>query len=112
MKNILILIICLFCLNSFAKSVEVDVLSAEFGVEDHFQNKSLCLTVVRIPSNGALLGVVESIQDCFYARSAKKSHNHKILMDIKKLRAFTIPELHDHLQTLDTQLKFLFSEGE
>ncbi len=112
MKNILILIVCLFCLNSFAHSVEVDVISADFGVEDHLQNKSLCLTVVRVPSNGALIGVVESIQDCFYARSAKKSPDHKINLDLQQLRAFTNPELQAHLQTLDTQLKFLFSEGE
>ncbi|MBA2405221.1 MAG: hypothetical protein H0V66_10655 [Bdellovibrionales bacterium] len=112
MKNILILIVCFFCLNSFAKAVEVDVISAEFGVADHQQNKTLCLTVVRVPQNGALLGVVEGIHDCFYARSAKKSPDHKIQLDIKKLSPVTLPELQDHLQTIDTQLKFLFSEGE
>jgi hypothetical protein len=112
MKNILILIVCLFSLNSFAKTVEVDVISAEFGIEDHLQNKSLCLTVVRVPFDGSLLGVVEEIQDCFYARRAKKSPNQKIRIDIKKLRVFTMTELLDHLQTIDTQLKFLFSEGE
>ena len=112
MKNILLLIVSLFCLNSFAKSVEVDVISSEVGIEDHFQNKTLCLTVIRVPSNGALLGVVEGIQDCFFARSAKKSPDHKIQLDISKLRAFTVPELRDYLQTRDTQLEFLFSEGE
>jgi len=112
MKNICLLVVCFFCLNSFAKSVEVDVISAEFGLADHRQNKSLCLTVVRVPTNGALIGIVEGIQDCYYARSAKKSPNHKIQLDVKNLRAFTVSELHDYLQTLDTQLKFLFSEGE
>lgn len=112
MKNILILIFCLLSFNSFAKSIEVDVISAEFGVEDHFQNKTLCLTVVRVPANGELIGLVEDIQDCFYARTAKRSPDHKIRVDLKKLRAFTVHELQTHLQTLDTQLKFLFSEGE
>ena len=112
MKNTLILIVCLFSLNSFAKSVEVDVLSADFGIADHQQNKTLCLTVVRVPATGDLLGVVEGIHDCFYARSAKKSADHKIHLDLKKLKSLSIPELHDHLQTIDTQLKFLFSEGE
>ncbi len=112
MKNILILIFCLLCFNTFAKSIEVDVISAEFGVEDHFQNKSLCLTVVRVPVSGELIGLVEDIQDCFYARSAKRAPAHKIQVDLKKLRAFTNPEMQAHLQTLDTQLKFLFSEGE
>jgi hypothetical protein len=112
MKNILILIVCLISLDTFAKSIEVDVISTEFGVADHLQNNSLCLTVVRVPADGSLLGVVEGIQDCFYARAAKKSADHKIQIDMNTLRAFSISELHDHLQTLDGQLKFLFSEGE
>ena len=88
------------------------MISAEFGVEDHFQNKTLCLTVVRVPASGELIGLVEDIQDCFYARAAKRSHAHKIQIDLKKLKAFTNLEMQAHLQTLDTQLKFLFSEGE
>lgn len=112
MKNLLILLVCLFSLNSFAKAVEVDVLSAEFGIADQEQRKTLCLTVVRVPETGELLGVVEGLHDCFYARSAKRSAAHKIHLDLNKLAPVTSPELHDHLQTIDTQLKFLFSEGE
>ena len=112
MKNILILLFCLLSFNSFAKSIEVDVLSAEFGVEDYHQNKSLCLTVVRIPSSGALVGIVESIQDCFIARAAKKSSNHKLRVDLDHLKRCESPQMRDHLQTLDTQLEFLFSDGE
>lgn len=112
MKNLLILIVCFLSLNTFAKTIEVDVISAEFGVEDHFQKNTLCLTVVRIPSDGSIVGVVEGIHDCFYARSAKKSPDHKIHLDLNNLHTFTISELHDHLQSLDGQLKFLFSQGE
>lgn len=112
MKNIIILLACLFSLNSFSKTVEVDVLSWEFGVEDQNQEKTLCLTVVRIPETGALLGVVEDIGDCFYARSAKRSSDHKIHLNLKGLREFSIIELREHLQTFDAQLEFLFSDGE
>lgn len=112
MKNILVLLCCLFAFDSFAKSVEVDVISAEFGVEDNLHHKSLCMTVVRVPSTGSLLGIVEDIYDCFIARSAKKSPNHKIKVDLKSLKPMTSPELHSHLQSLDSQLEFLFSEGE
>lgn len=112
MKNLLILLACLFSLNSFSKTIEADVLSWEFGVEDHLQGKTLCLTVVRIPQTGALLGIVEDIGDCFYARSAKRSADHKIQLNLKDLKRFSLPELRDHLQTLDTQLEFLFSDGE
>jgi hypothetical protein len=112
MKNLLILIACLLSLNSFSKTIEGDVLSWEFGLEDHLQGKTLCLTVVRIPETGALLGVVEDIGDCFYARSAKRSADHKIQLNLNDLKPFPFSELRDHLQTLDTQLEFLFSEGE
>jgi len=112
MKNILILIACFLSFNAFSKSIEVDVISAEYNVADHFQKKSLCVTVVRVPATGELIGVVEGIEDCFYARTAKKSPNHKINIDINKLRAFSVAALHDHLQSLDAQLEFLFSEGE
>lgn len=112
MKNIIILIVCFFAFNTLAKPVEVDVISAELGVEDHEQKKTLCLTVVRVPQTGALLGVVEGIYDCYYARTAKKSPDHKISIDLKKLKSFQVRELRDHLQSMDAQLKFLFSAGE
>lgn len=112
MKSLFILLFCLLSVDGFAKTLEVDVLSAEYGVEDHLQKKTLCLTVVRLPSNGELLGVVEDIGDCFYARMAKRSPDHKIRLNVQNLRSLEMPELHDHLQSLDTQLKFLFSDGE
>lgn len=112
MKNLIILIVCLLSLDTFAKTIEVDVISSEFGVPDHLQKNTLCLTIVRVPADGSLVGLVEGIHDCFYARTAKKSADHKIQVELNDLRPISIPELHDHLQTLDTQLKFLFSEGE
>lgn len=112
MKNILILIAFFLSYQAFAKTTEVDVISAAFGVEDHTQAKTLCVTVVRVPQTGALLGVVESIEDCFYARTAKRAQSNRIEMDLSKLQPLTMPALHSHLQSMDTQLKFLFSDGE
>lgn len=113
MKNIIILLFCLFSLQSFAsRTIEVDVISAEFGVEDFDQRKTLCLTVVRIPANGKLLGIVESIDDCFYARTAKKAPNHKLNIVLSPLKAIDHPEMREHLQRMDTQLEFYFSDGE
>jgi hypothetical protein len=112
MKNILILVFCLLSFNSFAQTLEVDILSAEFGVEDYHHNKTLCLTVVRVPSTGALLGIVEDIHDCFIARAAKKSPNHKLRVDLKRLIKYPSPQMRQHLQTIDAQLEFLFSDGE
>ncbi len=114
MKNFLILLFCLFTYtNAFsATTTEVDVISAEFPVEDYDQRKTLCLTVVRIPGTGKLLGVVESIEDCFYARTARKSQDHKIRLPLKKLQKIEQREMREHLQRIDTQLEFYFSDGE
>ncbi len=112
MKNFLILIAFFLSYQAFAKSTEVDVISAEFGVEDHTRSKSLCVTVVRVPQTGALLGVVESIEDCFYARTAKRAQSNLIQMDLSKLQPLSMPALRSHLQSMDGQLKFLFSDGE
>ena len=111
MKNILILILTFICFKSFA-GTNVDVLSAEFGVEDESQRKTLCLTVVRIPKTAELVGIVEAIEDCFYARQAKKSPNHRLTINLKDLKPVTHAPLRTHLQTLDTQLKFYISYGE
>ncbi|MFP5386690.1 MAG: hypothetical protein ACLGHN_11465 [Bacteriovoracia bacterium] len=111
MKNILILLFCLLSFNVFS-ATEVDVLSAEYPVEDFDQRKTLCLTVIRLPLDGKLLGVIESIEDCYYARAAKKSPDHKILLDLNKLHKIDHPEMAEHLQKLDGQLEFYFSDGD
>jgi hypothetical protein len=110
MKNILILVFAFMSFESFAHPVEVEVISAEFGVEDHKYNKSLCLTVARVPKTGELLGLVEGIYDCFYTRKAKKAPRIKV--ELSEFKKIELPELQSHLQSLDTQLKFLFSQGE
>jgi hypothetical protein len=110
MKNIIILIALILSFDTFAKPVVMDVISAEFAVEDQNQNKSLCLTVVRVPKSGELLGLVESVEDCFYARKAKKTPTLKI--DLSAFKKITMPEFEAHLQARDPQLKFYLSEIE
>lgn len=111
MKNILILLFCLLSFNAFS-ATEVDVISTEFPVEDFDQRKTLCLTVIRLPTEGRILGVVESIEDCFYARMSKKSSDHKIRLNVKKLHKIEHPEMAEHLQRLQGPLEFYFSEGD
>ena len=107
MKTFLILIALLFSLSSFA--VEVDVLSAEIGIEDEAGRPELCLTVVRNPETSGLVGIVETKYDCFYTRKARKSArievNHKYLSPVE-------PSLLKHLQSRDPSLEFVFSDGE
>jgi hypothetical protein len=107
MKTILLFLTLLFSYSSFA--AEVDVLSAEFGVEDEAARPELCLTVVRIPKSGAVIGIVETMYDCFYTRQAKKSPHLQI-----NLRTLTkpAPTLLSHLQSRDSSLEFLYSDGE
>ena len=111
MKTILIFLASIISLNSFA-GTSVDVISADFGIEDDTQRKTLCLTVVRVPKTTELLGIVETIEDCFYARAAKKSSDHRLNVDLKALRPVEHAPLRAHLQAFDTQLKFYFSEAE
>lgn len=107
MKTILLLTALLFSVSSF--SAEVDVISAEFGVDDEAGNPELCLTVVRLPKTGAVVGIIESLYDCFYTRQAKK--NPRIDINFKRL---SNPEsgLREHLQSRDASLEFLYSDGE
>ncbi len=112
MKNLIILIICLFCFQSYAQEIEVDILSAEIGIEDQDFKQSLCLTVVRVPASGVLIGVLEDIRDCFYTRKAKKAPTSKMKIDFSALKTIKSDALGSHLQKMDSQLEFLFSEGE
>ncbi len=107
MKTILLLLTLLFSYASF--SAEVDVINAEFGVEDEAGRPELCLTVVRIPRTGAVMGIVETMYDCFYARQGKK--NARLDVDLKALTKIE-PSLLSHLQSRDSSLEFLFSDGE
>ena len=112
MKNLTILIFCLFCLDSFAQEIEVDVISTEVGIEDQHFNPTLCLTIIRVPSTGTLIGIIEDIRDCFYTRKAKKAATSKLSIDLTNLKKIKSHSLGPHLQKIDPQLEFLFSEGE
>jgi hypothetical protein len=107
MKTTLTLIALLFSLPSFA--LEVDVISAEIGIEDESGRPELCLTVVRHPKTAALVGIVETKYDCFYTRKARKNSridvNHKFLSPLE-------PSLLGHLQSRDPSVEFVFSDGE
>lgn len=109
MKNIFIL---LFFIAAHAYAQEVDILSVELGVEDQDQIKSLCITVVREPQSERLVGVVEDIYDCFYARTAKKNLTSTMNLPMKRFRPLQHEGLLQHLQQRDPQLEFLFSDGE
>lgn len=113
MKILIALLFSFVTFQAFSgTTTEVDVISAEYPVEDYDLRKTLCLTVVRVPKSGKLLGVVEDIQDCYYARMARKSQNHKLHLEAKKLQKISHPQMREHLQRLDPQLEFYFSDGE
>lgn len=109
MKNFILLFVTLFALNSFG--AEVEVISAELGLEDYNQEKTLCLTVVKVPERASLLAVVEDIGDCFYALKAHRGES-VLDVDLDKLQVIHHPELREHLQKRLTQLEFYFSDGE
>ena len=113
MKLLISILFVFISFQAFSASLtEVDVITSEYPVRDFDDRKTLCLTVVRIPSSGKLLGIVEGIEDCFYARAARKSPEHKLFLPLKKLQKIQHSPMSEHLQRLDTQLEFYFSDGE
>lgn len=113
MKYLILVVLSFFQTPVFANTIiEVDVINAEYLVEDEQSNKSLCLTVVRVPRNGNLLGIVESVSDCYYARLANSNPGLPLEIDLSELSPIEHSSLRRHLQKMDSQLKFYFSEGE
>jgi hypothetical protein len=102
----------IFPASAAGNELEVDILTVELGLADHQRQPTLCLTVIRLPDSGELLGIVEDIWDCYYARSAKKSRDGRLMLKTTGLLPLSHPELRAHLQRLDGQLQFYFSEGE
>ncbi len=107
MKNLILPLALLISSPIFA--VEVDVISAEIGIEDEAGRPELCLTLVRSPETSAVIGIVETKYDCFYTRKARKLSrievNHKYLSPVE-------PSLLHHLQSRDPSVEFVFSDGE
>jgi hypothetical protein len=113
MKYLFLIVLCLFHVEAFAKAmIEVDVINAEYFIEDDENNKTLCLTVVRVPLNGDLIGIVESLTDCYYARLANSNPGLPLKIDLSLLSPIEHSNLMRHLQKMDSQLRFYFSEGE
>jgi hypothetical protein len=107
MKNIILLFFCLFSFSALSQ-VTADVISAEFPVEDQAGRPSLCLTIVRTTA-GQLLGIVEPIEDCFYARKARRASQNRLTIYPNDLTPVREGELRRHLQSIDTQLEFYYS---
>lgn len=112
MKAFFIIMLCFISLQAKAKRVNVDVLSVELGALDHLGKKTLCLTVVRVPASGELLGLVEDIYACHYGRAANKAKTNRINVEMRELRDFSVMELKDYFQALDSQLKFYYVDNE
>lgn len=112
MKKLIFIMCCLMSSAIYGKNIEVEVFSTHIGIEDYQKNKTLCLTVIKNHLNPSLLGIVEDIYDCYYARKAKNSPSRSIIVDIGKLRPIEETELLTHLRNMDRNLEYLFSDGE
>jgi hypothetical protein len=107
MKNFILLFSLFFSMNTFS-SISVDVISAHYPVADHEGKNTLCVTVVRIPT-GNILGIVENIEDCFYARKVKRTGAATLRMSLRSLTKISGNNLQQHLQRLDRELEFYYS---
>lgn len=106
----------LFCATLSAQAaalqLRVQVIDAQFGVEDSAGQKTLCLTVARDVESSRLVGVVEDITDCYWARQAHRTPEKILSLPRKDLKPVSDPALLQRLQGFDSQLEFLWSSAE
>lgn len=110
MKALIITLLTLVSFQAQAVLTEVQIVSSHLGVEDQLQQKSLCLTIFRLPHDGSQFGLVESLYDCFYGRKAAKTKRLKI--DLSLLSPLEDETLFWHLQKNLAPLEFYTSSGE
>lgn len=110
MKTFLALIT--FALALSVQAAQLEVMDAQIGVLDYTNRPTLCLTVVRDLETNELLGIVEDITDCFYARKASRNPSMILELPDNAFRKMDAGKMLIHLQAFDPALKFLWSNHE
>ncbi|MFP5491594.1 MAG: hypothetical protein ACLGG0_08840 [Bacteriovoracia bacterium] len=95
-----------------AEAAQMEVMDAQIGMLDYTDRPTLCLTVVRDLETDELLGIVEDITDCFYARKASRNPSMILELSDNAFRKMNSGKMLIHLQEIDPALKFLWSNHE
>lgn len=110
MKTLIAIITFAFALS--VQAAQLEVMDAQIGVLDYTNRPTLCLTVVRDLETNELLGIVEDITDCFYARKALRNPSMILELHDNAFRKMDAGKMLIHLQEIDPALKFLWSNHE
>lgn len=92
--------------------LNVQVINVDIGLNDYADRPTLCLTTAREVETGRLVGVVEDIGDCFYARQANRSPETVLQVPRQYLRPVKTGQMLRHLQAFDSQLEFFWSNAD
>lgn len=94
------------------RTLAIQVINVEIGLNDYTDRPTLCLVVGREVSSGRLVGLIEDIGDCFYARQARRAPEKVLKLPGQYLRPVREQEMLSHLQAFDSQLEFFWSSAD
>jgi len=94
------------------RMLEVQVINVDIGLNDYTDRPTLCLVTAREVSSGRLVGLLEDIGDCFYARQARRSPEKNLRIPGADLSPVKEKEMLQHLQAFDSQLEFFWSSAD
>mgnify|MGYP003393581062 CR=1 FL=1 len=94
------------------RMLEVQVINVDIGLNDYTDRPTLCLVTGREVSSGRMVGLLEDIGDCFYARQAKRSPEQVLKLPGRYLSPVKEQEMLQHLQAFDSQLEFFWSNAD
>lgn len=112
MLRFFIVFLLLLSVAQAADTVKLEVIDAQFNVRDYTDRPSLCVTIVRDLTEGKLLGIVEDVTECYWARQARRNPTHSLEIPRHELQKIQDEDLQVHLQAFDSQLEFLWSSND
>jgi len=107
-----LLIILSLALTLSAQASQLEVIDSHIGLNDYSERPTLCLTIVRDTHSGELLGILEDITDCFYARKAARNPSRMLEISSNALSKNISSKMLVHLQAFDPALQFVWSNHE
>lgn len=108
----LILLVSASRLMAGPAKLDVQVISVEIGLNDYENRPTLCLTIGRELKSGHLVGVIEDITDCFWARQANRAPEKILKLPKNYLSPVEEGQMLNHLQAFDSQLEFFWSNAD
>jgi hypothetical protein len=90
--------------------IRAEVQDVTIGALDWEGRPTLCVVVVKDLQSQELLGLIEDITDCYWARQAK--HQKILRVPVDAFAPLDNTAMLQHLQALDSQLEFFWSTAD